>query len=192
MGHVPRAKKGNFLVRGRGRPTVHGGRTSGILSIRGPEGSLGSLWVRTIHVQSPTPHASPLPAYFGQFSHQCGLQNHELLKGHPFYEYRQGISLGIATVKRVFCPHIKGKHHESHVDAGVARDFSIKLALAIERRRNGTNASSLRGWTRPAPFSVPLEESKYQQYTQRACEAQKKKRRGGKPKYVEESEEESY
>ena len=107
--------------------------------------------------------------------------NGNIKEGHPFYEYRQGISLGIATVKRVFCPHIKGNHHESHVDAGVARDFSIKLALAIERRRNGTNASSLRGWTRPAPFSVPLEESKYQQHVQRACEARKKKRRGGKP-----------
>ena len=79
--------------------------------------------------------------------------------GHPLYEYRQGISLGVATLKRVFCPHIKGKHHESHVDAGVSRDFLIKLALAIERRRNGTNASSLRGWTRPAPFSPQVKSS---------------------------------
>ena len=116
--------------------------------------------------------------------------NGRVMVGHPLYDYRQGISLGIGTVKRVFCPHIKGKHHESHVDAGVARDFSIKLALAIERRRNGTNASSLRGWTRPAPFSVPLEESKYQQNVKRQCEAYKKKHRRGTPKYVEESEEE--
>ena len=43
MGHVPGAEKGNFLIRGRGRPTVYGGRTSGNLSIRGPEVSLGSF-----------------------------------------------------------------------------------------------------------------------------------------------------
>ena len=70
MGHVPGAEKGIFLIRGRGRPMVHGGRTSGNLSIRGPEVSLGSPRVGTIHVQSPTPHAPPLPAYFGQFSQQ--------------------------------------------------------------------------------------------------------------------------
>ena len=28
MGHVPGAEKGNSLIRGRGRPTVYGGRTS--------------------------------------------------------------------------------------------------------------------------------------------------------------------
>ena len=50
MGHVPGAEKGNFLIRGRGRPTVYGGRASGILSIRGPEVSLGSLWVRVYMV----------------------------------------------------------------------------------------------------------------------------------------------
>ena len=33
MGHVLGAKKGNFLIRGRGRPTVYGGRASLILSI---------------------------------------------------------------------------------------------------------------------------------------------------------------
>jgi hypothetical protein len=43
MGHVLGAKKEFFLIRGRWRPTVYGGRTSGILSIRGPEVSLGSL-----------------------------------------------------------------------------------------------------------------------------------------------------
>ena len=45
MGHVLGAEKGNFLIRGRGRPTVYGGRSSGILSIRGREVSLGSLRV---------------------------------------------------------------------------------------------------------------------------------------------------
>ena len=116
--------------------------------------------------------------------------NGNINEGHPFYEYRQGISIGIATVKRVFCPHIEGKHHESHVDAGVARDFSIKLALAIERRRNGTNASSLRGWTRPAPFSVPFGESNYQHDL--AVSAKRRRTRSRvEPKYVEESEEES-
>ena len=45
MGHVPGAEKDFFLIRGRGRPTVDGGRTSGILSIRGPEVSLGSFRV---------------------------------------------------------------------------------------------------------------------------------------------------
>ena len=49
MGHVPGAEKGNFLIRGRGRPPVNGGRTIGILSIRGPEISLGSLRVAPIH-----------------------------------------------------------------------------------------------------------------------------------------------
>jgi hypothetical protein len=43
MGHVLGAKKGNFLIRGRGRPTVYGGRACGILSILGPEVSPGSL-----------------------------------------------------------------------------------------------------------------------------------------------------
>ncbi len=42
MGHVVGAKKGIFLIRGRGRPTVCGGRAGLILSIRGPEVSLGS------------------------------------------------------------------------------------------------------------------------------------------------------
>ena len=43
MGHVLGAKKDFFLIRGRGRPTVYGGRAGGNLSIRGPEVSLGSL-----------------------------------------------------------------------------------------------------------------------------------------------------
>ena len=61
MGHVSGAEKLNFLIRGRGRPTVQGGRASGILSIRGPEVTLGSLRVGTIHVQAPTPPTPPLP-----------------------------------------------------------------------------------------------------------------------------------
>ena len=50
MGHFLGAEKEFFLIRGRGRPTVYGGRASGILSIRGPEVSLGSLWVRVYMV----------------------------------------------------------------------------------------------------------------------------------------------
>ena len=87
MGHVLGAEKGYFLIRDRGRPAVYGGRTSGNLSIRGPEVSLGSPRVGTIHVQAPTPHTPPLPAYFGQFSQQCGPQNHELL-GYGFHSSR--------------------------------------------------------------------------------------------------------
>ena len=49
---------------------VNGGRAALILSIPVQEVSLGSPRVGTIHVQSPTPHTPPLPAYFGQFSHQ--------------------------------------------------------------------------------------------------------------------------
>ena len=71
MGHVPRAEKVFFLIRGRGRPTVYGGRASGILSIRGPEVSRGSPRVGTIHVQSPTPRASPLQAFLVDFSQQA-------------------------------------------------------------------------------------------------------------------------
>jgi hypothetical protein len=50
MGHLLGAETDCVLIRGRGRPTVFGGRTSGILSIRGPEVSLGSLWVRVYMV----------------------------------------------------------------------------------------------------------------------------------------------
>ena len=68
MGHFLGAEKEFFLIRGRGRPTVYGGRASGILSIRGPEVSLGSLRVGTIHVQAPTPHAPALQAFLADFS----------------------------------------------------------------------------------------------------------------------------
>ena len=44
------AEKDFFSIRGRGRPTVYGGRAGLILSIRGPEVSLGSLWVRVYMV----------------------------------------------------------------------------------------------------------------------------------------------
>ena len=71
MGHVLGAEKGNFLIRGRGRPTVYGGRACGILSIRGPEVSLGSPRVGTIHVQAPTPHAPALQAFLADFSQQA-------------------------------------------------------------------------------------------------------------------------
>ena len=88
MGHLLGAGKGNFLIRGRGRPTVYGGRAGLILSIHGPEVSLGSLRIGNIHVQAPAPHALPLPAYYGQFSQQCGPLNHELL-GNGFQSSRR-------------------------------------------------------------------------------------------------------
>ena len=69
MGHVLGAEKGNFLIRGRGRPTVYGGR-GGILSILAGEVSLGSPRVGTIHVQSPTPHAPALQSFLVDFSQQ--------------------------------------------------------------------------------------------------------------------------
>ena len=68
MGHVPGAEKGNFLIRGRGRPTVYGGRAGLILSIPAQEVSLGSPRVGTIHVQAPTPHTPPLQAFLVDFS----------------------------------------------------------------------------------------------------------------------------
>ena len=43
MGHVLGAEKRNFLIRGRGRPAVYGGRAGGILSIPAQEVSLGRL-----------------------------------------------------------------------------------------------------------------------------------------------------
>ena len=70
MGHVLGAEKGNFLIRGRGRPTVYGGRAGGILSIPAQEVSLGSPRVGTIHVQAPTPHTPPLQAFLADFSQQ--------------------------------------------------------------------------------------------------------------------------
>ena len=70
MGNVPGAEKGIFLIRGRGRPTVYGGRASGILSIPVKEVSLGWPRVGTIHVQAPTPHTPPLQSFLVDFSQQ--------------------------------------------------------------------------------------------------------------------------
>ena len=70
MGHFLGAEKGNFLIRGRGRPTVYGGRAGLILSIPAQEVSLGSPRVGTIHVQAPTPHAPALQAFLADFSQQ--------------------------------------------------------------------------------------------------------------------------
>ena len=78
MGHLLGAEKGIFLIRGRGRPTVHGGHAGVILSIRGPEVSLGSPRVGTIHVQSPTPHAPPLQAFLVDFAQQTTRFSHLL------------------------------------------------------------------------------------------------------------------
>ena len=70
MGNVPGAEKGYFLIRGRGRPTVYGGRAGGNLSIPAQEVSLGSPRVGTIHVHAPTPHTPPLQAFLADFSQQ--------------------------------------------------------------------------------------------------------------------------
>jgi len=78
MGHVLGAKKGKILIRGRGRPMVSGGRTSGILSIPAKEVSLGSPRVGTIHVQAPTPHAPALQAFLADFSQQTTRFSHLL------------------------------------------------------------------------------------------------------------------
>jgi len=64
-----------------------GGRTGLILSIPAEEVSLGSPRVGTIHVQTPTPHTLPLPAYFGQFSQPSNPLVHELL-GNGFQSPR--------------------------------------------------------------------------------------------------------
>ena len=69
MGRLLGSEK-NFFFNSRHRRSHHGGRVGGILSIRGPEVSLGSLWVGRGRVQAPTPHTPPLQAYFGQFSQQ--------------------------------------------------------------------------------------------------------------------------
>ena len=71
MGHVPGAEKGIFLIRGRGRPTVYGGRAGLILSIPAEEVSLGSPRAGTIHVHAPTPHTPPLQAFLVDFSQQA-------------------------------------------------------------------------------------------------------------------------
>ena len=52
MGHLLDGEKNNFLI--RGAQVVS--RAGGILPIRSPEVSLGSLRVGTRHAQSPTPY----------------------------------------------------------------------------------------------------------------------------------------
>ena len=52
MGRLLGVKKGNFLI--HGAEVVS--RAGGMLSIRGPEVSLGSLRDANRRVQSPTPH----------------------------------------------------------------------------------------------------------------------------------------
>ena len=59
MGHLLGGKKINFLI--RGDEVVS--RAGGILSIRGPGVSLGSVRVGTRRVQSPTPHTLALGSY---------------------------------------------------------------------------------------------------------------------------------
>ena len=70
MGHVLGTEKEFFLIRGRGRLQVHGGRAGLILSIPAGEVSLGSPRVATIDVQAPTPHVPPLQAFLADFSQQ--------------------------------------------------------------------------------------------------------------------------
>ena len=79
MGHVLGAKKDFFLIRGRGRPTVYGGRTGGILSIPAKEVSLGSPRVGTIHVQAPTAHTPLLQSFLADFSQQTNRFSHLLV-----------------------------------------------------------------------------------------------------------------
>ena len=78
MGHVLGTEKGIFLIRGRGRPTVYGGRAGLILSIPAEEVSLGSPGVATIHVQAPTPHTQLLQAFLVDFSQQTTRFSHLL------------------------------------------------------------------------------------------------------------------
>jgi hypothetical protein len=74
MGHVLGAEKRQMLMRGRGRPTVYGGRACGILSIPVEEVSLGPPRVGTIDVQPPTPPTPPLQAFLADFSQQAAEQ----------------------------------------------------------------------------------------------------------------------
>ena len=70
MGHLLGAENVIFLIRGDDAARGHGGRASEILSIRGPEVSLGSPRVDTIHAQAPTPHTPPLQSFLVDFSQQ--------------------------------------------------------------------------------------------------------------------------
>ena len=69
MGHLLGGEKIIFLIRDiDGRAMAAAPVES--RQDRGPEVSLGSLWVGRGRVQAPTPHTPPLTAYFGQFSQQ--------------------------------------------------------------------------------------------------------------------------
>ena len=56
----------------------HDGRAGGILSVRGAEASLGSLWVGSGRVQAPTPHTPPLQSFLVDFSQQTTRFSHLL------------------------------------------------------------------------------------------------------------------
>ena len=60
MGHLPGAKKSDFLFRGAKADEPQGSRAGLILLIPAGEVSLGSPRVGTIHLQAPTPHTPPL------------------------------------------------------------------------------------------------------------------------------------
>ena len=94
MGHLPGAKKSDFLFRGAKADEPQGSRAGLILLIPAGEVSPGSPRVGTIHVQAPTPHAPPLPAYFGQFSQPSNPLVHELL-GNGFQKPSVGPSAGV-------------------------------------------------------------------------------------------------
>ena len=75
MGHFLGAKKIFFLIRDIDDAT-RAGRAGGILSVRGAEVSLGSLWVGSGRVQAPTPHAPALQAFLVDFSQQTTRFSH--------------------------------------------------------------------------------------------------------------------
>ena len=62
MRRFPGGEKANIFIRGADGAKVVG-RASGMLSIRGPEVSLGSPRVGTRRVQSPTPYTLALGSY---------------------------------------------------------------------------------------------------------------------------------
>ena len=69
MGHLPGAKKSDFLFRGAKADEPQGSRAGLILLIPAGEVSLGSPRVGTIHVQAPTSHTPVLGALEGSGSH---------------------------------------------------------------------------------------------------------------------------
>ena len=77
MGHLPGAKKSDFLFRGAKADEPQGSRAGLILLIPAGEVSLGSPRVGTIHVHAPTPHTPPLQSFLVDFSQQVGPLDHE-------------------------------------------------------------------------------------------------------------------